>query len=152
MRTVAKLCMTQNTHRNITSVFNYGHLSPFLYFIGMELCDMDLDEWIYRTWDESIAKKLPWITAVDNGRITPSCENGPSLGYYGGYNQSRRLHTFRTWSTSWFRGWMSPASVSKGGFNWSWWIYIYGIRLFGVHWVHSTSDVYIRGLALWDWA
>jgi len=48
MRAVAKLCMTQNTHRNIVSVFDYGPLSPFLYFIDMELCDLNLERWIYR--------------------------------------------------------------------------------------------------------
>jgi len=61
MRAVAKLCMAQHTHKNIISVFNYGPLSPFLYFIDMELCDLNLDQCIYRTWDESTAKKLPWI-------------------------------------------------------------------------------------------
>src|SRR5438477_10453506 len=50
MRAVAKLCMAQHIHKNIISVFDYGPLSHFLYFIDMELCDLNLDRWIYRTW------------------------------------------------------------------------------------------------------
>jgi serine/threonine protein kinase len=63
MRAVAKLCMTHHTHKNIVSVFDYGRLSSFLYFIDMELCDLNLERWIYRTWDEATAKKLPFLTA-----------------------------------------------------------------------------------------
>jgi serine/threonine protein kinase len=63
MRAVAKLCMTQHTHKNIVSVFDYGRLSSFLYFIDMELCDLNLERWIYRQWDEATAKKLPFLTA-----------------------------------------------------------------------------------------
>jgi serine/threonine protein kinase len=63
MRAVAKLCMTQNTHQNIVAVFDYGCLSSFLYFIDMELCDLNLEQWIYRTWDEATANKLAFLTA-----------------------------------------------------------------------------------------
>jgi len=55
--------MTQHTHKNIVSVFDYGHLSSFLYFIDMELCDLNLERWIYRTGDEAPANKLPFLTA-----------------------------------------------------------------------------------------
>ena len=40
MRAVAKVCLTQNTHKNIVSVFDYGHLSSFLYSIDTELWDL----------------------------------------------------------------------------------------------------------------
>ena len=59
MRAVAKLCMTEHTHKNIVSVFEYGRISAFLCFIDMELCDLNLEQWIFRTWDEATAKKLP---------------------------------------------------------------------------------------------
>jgi len=62
MRAVAKLCMTANTHKNIVSVFDYGRLQGFNYFIDMELCDMNLQQWIDRTWHEDTAKKLPHLT------------------------------------------------------------------------------------------
>jgi len=62
-RAVAKLCAIERTHQNIVAVFDYGQLSTFLYFIDMELCDLNLDLWIYRTWDESTAQKLPFLTA-----------------------------------------------------------------------------------------
>ena len=55
--------MTQHTHKNIVSVFDYGRLSSFLYFIDMELCDLNLERWIYRKWDEATANKLPYLTA-----------------------------------------------------------------------------------------
>ena len=55
--------MIQHTHKNIISVFDYGRLSSFLYFIDMELCDSNLERWIYRNWDEATANKLPDLTA-----------------------------------------------------------------------------------------
>jgi len=63
MRAVAKLCMTQHAHKNIVSVFGYGRLSTFLYFIDMELCDLNLERGIYGTWDEAATRKLPFLTA-----------------------------------------------------------------------------------------
>jgi len=63
MRAVAKLCVTEHTHRNIVTVFDYGRISHFIYFIDMELCDLNLERWIYRSWDETTAKKLPFLTA-----------------------------------------------------------------------------------------
>jgi serine/threonine protein kinase len=62
IRAVAKLCMTGNTHKNIVSVFEHGQLSAFLYFIDMELCDLNLERWIYRTWGEDTAKTFPHLT------------------------------------------------------------------------------------------
>jgi serine/threonine protein kinase len=62
MRAVAKLCMTSNTHKNIVSVFAYGNLTHFIYYIDMELCDLNLDRWICAKWDETAAKKLPHLT------------------------------------------------------------------------------------------
>ena len=63
MRAVAKLCMAQHTHQNIVSVFDHGRLSAFLYFIDMELCDLNLEQWIYRSWDHLTVQKLPFLTA-----------------------------------------------------------------------------------------
>jgi serine/threonine protein kinase len=63
MRAVAKLCTTEHTHQNIVAVFNFGRLSTFLYFIDMELCDLNLERWIYGTWDKATARKLPLLTA-----------------------------------------------------------------------------------------
>jgi serine/threonine protein kinase len=62
MRAVSKLCMTAKTHKNIVSVFAYGKLSHFVYHIDMELCDLNLERWIYQKWDENTAKKLPHLT------------------------------------------------------------------------------------------
>ena len=36
MRAVSNLCMT-STHKNIVSVFHYGPLSHYIYFIHMEI-------------------------------------------------------------------------------------------------------------------
>ena len=63
MRAVARLCMKPHTHQNIVTVFDYGRLTPFLYFIDMELCDLNLERWIYRTWDSTATKRLPFLTA-----------------------------------------------------------------------------------------
>jgi serine/threonine protein kinase len=62
LRTVDKLCRTDHTHPNIIAVFDYGRISQFIYFIDMELCDLNLERWIYRSWDENAAKKLPFLT------------------------------------------------------------------------------------------
>lgn len=40
MRANAKLCLTQNTHKNIVD----GHMSSFLYFIDMERCDLGISK------------------------------------------------------------------------------------------------------------
>lgn len=61
IRAIEKLCMTQHTHKNIVSVFDYGRLSHSVCFIDMELGDMNLDQWIYKTWDDSTAKRLPFL-------------------------------------------------------------------------------------------
>jgi serine/threonine protein kinase len=63
IRAVAKLCMTAHTHKNIVSVFDYGQLSAFIYYIDMELCDLNLEQWIYRTWHQDLAKELHHLTA-----------------------------------------------------------------------------------------
>jgi len=68
MRAVAKLCMTAKTHKNIVSVFEYGQLSSFLYFIDMELCDLNLEQWIYRAWDDDTPKKFPHLTVELSAR------------------------------------------------------------------------------------
>lgn len=52
----------EHTHKNIVSVLNCGRLFHFWYFIDMELCDLNLERWIYRTWDVATAKKLPHFT------------------------------------------------------------------------------------------
>lgn len=57
MRAVSKLCMAERTHNNIVSVFDYGRLSPFRYFIDMEICDFNLESWIYGNWNP-----LKWKT------------------------------------------------------------------------------------------
>ena len=62
MRAIGKLCQIENTHRNIVSVLNYGPLTPFLYFIDMELCDLNLYQWIYEKWDGITANELPFVT------------------------------------------------------------------------------------------
>ena len=44
---IKKLCGL-DTHRNIIQVLNHGHLSnPILYFIDMELCDLNLQDYIH---------------------------------------------------------------------------------------------------------
>jgi serine/threonine protein kinase len=50
--------MTSNTHKNIVSVFAYGNLTHFIYYIDMELCDLNLDRWIYAKCNETTPKKL----------------------------------------------------------------------------------------------
>lgn len=62
MRAVSKLCMNSNTHQNIVSVLAFGKLSHFLYYIDMELCDLNLERWIYGKWDQNTAKRLPHLT------------------------------------------------------------------------------------------
>jgi serine/threonine protein kinase len=63
MRAIVKLCMTENTHKNIVTVFDYGRLASFHYFVDMELCDLNLERWIYRTWDQATANRLAFLTS-----------------------------------------------------------------------------------------
>jgi serine/threonine protein kinase len=65
MSAIKKICMAEHTHKNIVHVFNCGQLRQFWYFIDMELCDMNLECWIYRTWDVTTAEKLPFFTEND---------------------------------------------------------------------------------------
>jgi len=58
---VEKLCKG-GTHKNIVEVIRLGVLSTSLYFLDMELCDLNLETWITRKWDERIEKKLPYFT------------------------------------------------------------------------------------------
>jgi serine/threonine protein kinase len=66
---IKKICMAEHTHKNIVSVFNCGQLLHFWYFIDMELCDLNLERWIYRTWDVATAKKLPFFTKEVSSQV-----------------------------------------------------------------------------------
>ena len=56
MRAVVSLCMPHNCHKNIITVFECGCLHSPLYYIDMELCDFNLETWIYHLRDEEEAK------------------------------------------------------------------------------------------------
>ena len=59
---IKKLCGI-DTHVNITQVLNHGHLSnPIFYFIDMELCDLNLHEYIHA---KNPSELLPYFSRGD---------------------------------------------------------------------------------------
>ena len=56
-----KLCKG-DTHKNIVEVIRHGVLPTSLFFLDMELCELDLETWIARKWDARIERKLPYFT------------------------------------------------------------------------------------------
>jgi len=60
-RVIRKLCVHGN-HQNIVAVINHGHLpnGPH-YFIDMELCDINLHEYIYRQKPFDPSESIPFF-------------------------------------------------------------------------------------------
>ena len=63
-RAITKLC--GNSHVNIIHVFDHGYLNSASYFIDMEFCELDLDEYI-RGRKTSIYGLLDWSKAINRG-------------------------------------------------------------------------------------
>ena len=67
MRAVDKLCKSLN-HPNIVPVLNYGTMDRY-YFLDMELCDLTLEMYLRREWDEVTAAKLRYFSAPLSSRM-----------------------------------------------------------------------------------
>ena len=80
LRAVEKVCRGMNPH--VLEVYNYGPLigTPF-YFIDMELCDMNLEEYIYQ--DNSST-----MPATDIWRIMKDITDG--VAFVHGNNEVHR--------------------------------------------------------------
>lgn len=54
LNAINRIC-TQN-HRNIVNILRHDHVqnSPF-YYIDMQFCDINLDDYIYKPWPESLS-------------------------------------------------------------------------------------------------
>jgi serine/threonine protein kinase len=66
-RAIAKLCKP-SAHENIVSVLRHGYLQDNGYFFcDMELCHMNLNTYISRTWKNPVPKELEPLT----GPLTP---------------------------------------------------------------------------------
>ena len=62
VRAVAKLCKPP-THKNIVSVQRYGRIPiGTYYFLDMECCDVNLEDYIRRKWSAEMVKKMPYFT------------------------------------------------------------------------------------------
>ena len=67
-----KLC--RGLHPNVIEIFQHGRIyDSAFYYIDMELCDCNLDEYIYGR--KTVPSLLDWSLAVDNGE-------GPFLTCY----------------------------------------------------------------------
>ena len=66
-RAIAKLCIT--SHDNIISVLGHDRLSPtsVIYFIDMELCSINLEEYIQGT-KVGVRGLIDWNTACNEGQ------------------------------------------------------------------------------------
>jgi serine/threonine protein kinase len=61
IRASVKLCKT-GAHKNIVAVFDLGNLpNTIFYFIDMELCDMNLDTYIYSRSTPKLVDKIPYF-------------------------------------------------------------------------------------------
>jgi serine/threonine protein kinase len=71
IRASVKLCKT-GAHRNIVAVFNLGNFpNTMFYFIDMELCDLNLDTYIYQRWTQKLIERIPnFATATTTERAT----------------------------------------------------------------------------------
>jgi serine/threonine protein kinase len=67
MRAVVSLCMSHDPHKNIITVFQCGCLTPPWYYIDMELCEYNLEVWIFRRMEE--VENKPGLSA-EQSRIT----------------------------------------------------------------------------------
>src|SRR5438876_20213 len=47
---------------NIVRVFKHGHLPQSYYYIDMELCDLNLDVYLYQQWTPQLCKDVPYFT------------------------------------------------------------------------------------------
>lgn len=66
-RAIDKLC--KSSHPNIVSVLKHGRFSPYsvTYFIDMELCDLNLEEYLQGT-KLDIRGLIDWQTAAQEGQ------------------------------------------------------------------------------------
>src|SRR5208282_2036491 len=56
-------------HKNIVSVLKVGNFEQFPFyftFIDMELCELNLDVYIQRRWNDTLRTKVPDLVDVDN--------------------------------------------------------------------------------------
>jgi serine/threonine protein kinase len=63
-RAITKLC--RNSHVNIIHVFEHGYLNSASYFIDMELCELNLEEYI-RGRKTGVYGLLDWAKAIKRG-------------------------------------------------------------------------------------
>jgi serine/threonine protein kinase len=68
VRAVEKLCKP-GTHKNIVAVLRHGNLHSSYYFLDMELCDLNLESWIERKWDQRIEPELRYFMANAPSRM-----------------------------------------------------------------------------------
>ena len=70
MRAVTKLCKP-GSHENIVAVFEFGKLPrSYFHFIDMELCDLNLETYIYRDWTPYVKERAPDLVAIDDMSTT----------------------------------------------------------------------------------
>ena len=59
-----KLC--QNFHNNLIAIYQHGFLHPALYFIDMEFCDTNLEEYI-QCKKRCVHGLMDWDKAIEKG-------------------------------------------------------------------------------------
>jgi serine/threonine protein kinase len=88
-----KLC--KGAHRNVIEIFRHGRLRPdsAFYFIDMELCNINLDEYLHGA--KMVSGLVDWKQGVDEGNIiTLTCgimdQIAAGLGFIHGHNEVHR--------------------------------------------------------------
>lgn len=65
IRAVAKLCLS-GCDDHIVTVLRHGPLANSSYvYLDMELCDLNLDQYIRKDWDPGMEEKVPHFTNRD---------------------------------------------------------------------------------------
>lgn len=69
LRAVDSLCRYE-PHRNIVAVTKYGRLDfGSFYFLDTELCDLNLDNYIYRQWTSTMHQDVTYFTTEPSSHM-----------------------------------------------------------------------------------
>lgn len=60
IRTVVDLC--NGLHENIVTVYKHGMFPNSYYFIDMECCDLNLEDYILRKWTPDVRARISYFT------------------------------------------------------------------------------------------
>src|ERR1700737_5211144 len=61
-RAITKVCTKEHAHPNIVAVLDHGEIPNTLYYLfDMELCDLNLDDYIHRKTPPNPSESIPFF-------------------------------------------------------------------------------------------